>query len=506
MFPAQRISWQPPRHAGSRPLSRRLLAPLCLGLLSLAGCSEEPTRASKWGEEWNVLLITLDTTRADRLGCYGGKTANTPNLDAIAQEGVRCERAISTAGLTPMAHASILTGRNPYSHGLRVFYGDLSHRLPESVPTLGTILSERGWRTAAFVSAYPVSEVYGLSRGYQRFSTGVDDSIAALDISRPQQHRSLWKDGVRSHTQRRADHTTDEALTWLEQFGDAGPWHLWLHFFDVHDYSLVPPAEYAKAAGVEYDPSLGPKDVEAREFMYDLELAYIDQQIGRLMEHLESSGQRERTMIVITSDHGQGLSDGLERHDWLLHRLLYDWSIRVPLILHLPERAKGAEQAQGVVIPEMVRTIDILPTVLEGLDLVPPDDVEGHSLLPILRGELDEPRIAYADALNLEDRHSPGTRLPSSQQDNLYVAMDQRWKLIHHAKHPENSELFDLQSDPNEVDNIFGKRPKVAARLLRFLEARDAFRLDPIQGGGQVPDAKVLQDLGYTGQNDGDQD
>ena len=464
-----------------------------IGAAGLVGCTKEVESPSEWKEDWNVLLITLDTTRADRLGCYGHESARTPNLDRLAAEGVRFERAISTAGITPMAHASILTGRNPYSHGLRVFYGELSHQLSPDIPSLPQLLAERGWRTAAFVSAYPVSEVYGLAHGYQRFSTGVDDSIASLDISKPQQHRGYWQDAVRTHTQRRSDHTSNEALTWLEQFGKEGPWHLWLHFFDVHDFSLVPPVAFAAEAGVVYEPDADPKDVAARENIYDLELSFIDQQIGRLIEHLKTTGQYERTLIVIVGDHGQGLSDGLEHHQWMLHRLLYDWSIRVPLILRLPE------QSPGVVVPELVRTIDILPTLLEKLDLADPGDMEGRSLLPILRGELDEPRIAYADALNLEDTHSPGKRLPENQRDNLYVAMDRRWKLIHHARFPANSELYDLDADPLELHNVHAENAAEVARLLRFLEAKDAFRLVKVGQPGARPDQKALNELGYVG-------
>ncbi|MFT7484700.1 MAG: arylsulfatase A-like enzyme [Candidatus Paceibacteria bacterium] len=462
-------------------------------LLSVAilGCAEKPAEGLP---EQNVLLVTLDTTRADHLGCYGKETANTPNLDMLAQEGVRFEHAYSTAGITPMSHASILTGRNNYSHGLRVFYGELGHRLPDDVPSLPEILGERGWRTAAFVSSYPVSQAYGLSRGYQHFRTGLEDSIDKLDLTKQQRHNTQWQDGRRNNTQRRADNTTDEALSWLEEHGENGPWHVWMHFFDVHDFSLVPPLAVAEQASITYDPRIGSKDVAVREQMYDFELGYVDSQIGRIVDYLKQTGQYDNTMIVVVADHGQGLSDGVENHDWLLHRLLYDWSLHVPLILKLPGHPGG------LVVNELVRTVDVMPTILEHLDLAPPMGVDGRSVLPLVRGELDEPRIAYADALNLEDTHSPGSKLPGTQNDNLYVAMDLRWKLIHHHKHPENSELYDLQRDPTEQNNLFGKRPAVTDRLMRFLVDRDAFRLVPGATGGPAPDASALDDLGYTGE------
>jgi arylsulfatase A-like enzyme len=473
---------------------RPLLAGLSL-LLPLAGCGEAPDSAGP--REWNVLLITLDTTRADRLGCYGREGATTPGLDALAEDGVRFETAISTAGITPMSHASILTGRNNYSHGLRVFHGELGHRLPEGVPTLSGLLAERGWRTGAFVSAYPASQAYGLEQGYQDFDCGLEDTLGDLDLSRQQRHSSNWEDATRNNTQRRGDATVDEALAWLEEHGQRGPWHLWLHFFDVHDLSLVPPVAYARERGVTYDPSVSSKDVAVRDAMYDFELGYLDAQVGRVLQHLRDTAQYESTLVIVTADHGQGLSDGVRNHGWLLHRLLYDWSIHVPLLVKLP----GPEAAvrRGQVVPELVRSIDLLPTVMEVLDLAPPPGIDGRSLLGLVRGELDEPRLAYADALNLEDSHSPGPRLPAGQNDNLYAVRDQRWKLIWHARRPQDSQLFDLQEDPGELSNVIADHPDEVKRLLRFLEERDAFRLVPAGSGGAGPDRGALEALGYTG-------
>ncbi len=470
-----------------RPLRHSLLVLLALA----AGCREP---AEKAPADWNVLLVTLDTTRADRLGCYGREQAKTPHLDLLAAEGVRFEHAYSTAGITPMSHASILTGRNNYPHGLRVFYGELGHRLPADIPSLPALLADRGWRTAAFVSSYPVSQAYGLDRGYQRFRTGLEASLGDLDLTRQQRHSTLWQDGRRNNTQRRGDDTADEALSWLEQHGENGPWHVWMHFFDVHDFSLVPPVALAEEASVTYDPGTGPKNVGTREELYEFELGYVDQQVGRIVEYLKQTGQYERTIVAVVADHGQGLSDGLQHHGWMLHRLLYDWSVHVPLILKLPEHPGGA------VVDELVRTIDILPTILEQLDLAPPAGIDGRSVMPLLRGELDEPRIAYADALNLEDTHSPGTRLPGTQNDNLYMAMGKRWKLIYHKQQPANSELYDLQRDPTEQKNLYGERPAAADRLLRYLTDRNAFRLEPADSGGAAPDPAALDDLGYTGE------
>lgn len=472
------------------PASRSLVALGALAVCFLCGCAQEPPRRP------NVLLITLDTTRADRLGSYGHPGNLTPGLDRVAAEGARFAFAIATAGLTPMSHASILTGLNPYAHGLRVFHGEVGHRLPEHVPTLPELLAARGYRTAAFVSAYPVSEAYGLERGFERFKTGLE--VDALDLTRQQRHETHWSPTRRSSTQRRGDYTTDDALEFVEAQTADQPWLLWLHYFDVHDFSLVPPREYAASQGMQYDPSVTPQNLVAREAMYDLELRWLDLQLQILFDRLRARGDWEHTIVVITSDHGQGLQDGLERHGWALHRLLYQWSLHVPLIV------RGPGVPRGVVVDELARTIDVLPTILELTDVPAPEGVEGKSLMSLVRGEERGARIAYADALNTLDSHSPLRRLPPSQQDDLYVVMDRRWKLIHHRLRPEESELYDLERDPLETRNLYAQQPGEVARLRAFLTERDALRLVPAAGSAERPDAARLEALGYVGDRDGD--
>ncbi|MDG1050201.1 MAG: sulfatase, partial [Planctomycetota bacterium] len=484
--------------ARRQPISALFTAALPVLASALAACGG----AEDGGERMNVLLITLDTTRPDRLSCYGGQPGLTPEIDAIAAEGARFERAISTAGITPMAHSSILTGLNNYSHGMRVFFSEeVSHRLKDSVDTLPELLAAQGYQTAARVSSYPVSSAYNLNQGFGDFDSGVD--LEALDLSRQQRHGTAWDTSGKTATQRRGDLTTDSALQWLDSNGEDGPWCMWLHMFDVHDFSLVPPADFAADFGIEY-PSAAesrkmPANLEWRERIYDPELAFMDRQIARLRGWLKEHGQDQNTVIVITADHGQGLSDGLRRHGWMKHRLLYDWSVRVPLIIRVPGGASDA------VVNAQVRTIDIAPTVLEVLEVPVRSRMEGASLLDLMEGQQeDQPRIAYADVLNAYDSHAPGPgKLPPNQYDNLFMACDGRWKFIWHERQPEHSQLFDLLKDPEELKNLYTTDHPEAIRLAAFLEERQVNRVEPPSAGGSGPDASALNSLGYGGEDGG---
>ena len=470
-------------------------APLMTALCLLAcACT------SKVEERPNVLLVTLDTTRPDRLGCYGWDDATTPRIDALALRGVRFETALSTAGITPMAHASILTGLNPYNHGLRVFHGDVGHTLGDEVDTLPEALSAAGYETAGFVSAYPLSPYYGLDQGFETYRTGIEDTQDALDLTQPVRslRESVLLNEPRSRFQRRADSTTAEAIEWIsERDGDA-PWFAWVHFFDVHDLSLVPPPEWAERFGVSYDEAPHQRDLSAKEAFYDMELAWMDHQLGLLFDHLEESGALEDTVIVLTADHGQGLSDGQRLHGWSRHRLIYQWSIQIPLLI------AGPKIPSGEVVNALARVTDVAPTLLELTDVAPLGPMDGASLMPLIGGERVPPRIAYADALNLQDSHAPLSRLPEDCRDDLYAVFDGRYKLIHHRGTPAQSELYDLETDPGEQQNLYGSSPEIAARLRAFLTGDNALSLKKVSPDGAGPDRGALDQLGYTGDDTDD--
>jgi arylsulfatase A-like enzyme len=449
--------------------------------LLAAACTSPPESGPK---RWNVLLVTLDTTRADHLGCYGHPVDTSPNLDALAADAVRFEFAISTSAVTPMSHASIFTGLNPDGHGLRVFHGGAGHFLDRSVPTLASVLHSRGWRTAAFISAYPASERFGLHHGFETFDSGVAESVMTGDPGKRRPREGYWLRQETALAQRRADATTERALAWLESHPSGGePFFLWVHYFDPHDPQLVPPEAITDRFGVS------PNDPDAWKAIYDPEIFFMDGKFGRLMRHLKNAERYDETIIVAVADHGQGLGD----HGWFPHRLLYQEQIRVPLIVRVPGRETG------VVVPDLVRTIDILPTVADALGIPTPGSVHGSSLMDLMSGHREQARIGFAEALNTLDTHAPGN-LPPHQRDLLFCAMDRTWKLIHHVNEPRNDELYDLVEDPGELTNLATVNPGERERLLTALKRSGIMNIERVEPSGPLDpeDLEKLRSLGYV--------
>jgi arylsulfatase A-like enzyme len=465
----------------SPSLDRGTNRALIIALLALAlhGCG------TKVPAQPSFVLLTLDTTRADYLGCYGRSLDVSPTIDSLAEEGALFELCIATAAVTPVSHASILTGLNPYQHGLRVLSGKGGDCLPADVPTLAEVLRAAGWRTGAFLSAFPVSERFGLDRGFDRFDSGY-----AVPADDPDAQRIPSKsfDG----SQRRADLTAEKALQWLREDGER-PFFLWLHFFDPHDPNLIPPLEAGQELAREFSATrLAPG--EKRPSLYDIEIRYADEQLGAIVEHLRKQDRLESTVLLATADHGEGLGD----HGWHGHRLLYQEQIRVPLVLRIPRHLRGGKQG-GKRVGELVRTIDIFPTLLELADLTPPKPVEGLSLLPLIEGASEAPRHAYADQLNVWDENAKVTQ-KRPLDDLLHCVMDRRWKLIYRPLHEEQSELYDLQSDPAESVNLYASHPAERERLLAELKQRQALRLEAYDSSGADADSlRALRELGYIG-------
>jgi arylsulfatase A-like enzyme/Tfp pilus assembly protein PilF len=396
----------------------------------------------------DVIVITLDTTRADRLGCYGHPAGLTPNLDALALEGVRFDDASTVTPITLPSHASIFTGRYPTSTGVR---NNGSFRLPDDETTLAERLQGAGWKTAAVIGAFPLTSDYGLGQGFDRY----DEDLPTLQVESEK--------GLPLHfNERNATSVTDRALAAWDEMGASGePVFLWAHYFDPH---------------APYD---APERFEGRgDHPYDDEIAYLDHEVGRLVEQIRR--RSPKAIIVIVSDHGEALGE----HDEKTHGVfLYQGTIRVPWILVAPGRVSS-----GSVVATPVSVVDLTPTVLSlaGLDLH--DKMDGVDLGPLLQGQANRRDPIYAESY-----------LPRLQFrfHELTMWRDGKMKYIEAPL----AEVYDLELDPEESRNLHGGFPEEAEMAAALAGFR--LRTDPASGmraeGGLDAEAEAkLRSLGYA--------
>jgi arylsulfatase A-like enzyme/cytochrome c-type biogenesis protein CcmH/NrfG len=392
----------------------------------------------------NVLLVTLDTTRADRIGCYGNANIQTPALDRLARAGVLFSAASATAPSTLPAHASVLTGLYPAHHGAQV---NGLYRLSRSHPTLASVLAEQGYATGAMISAFVLDASFGLDHGFDVYD---DDLSGAPEVA-------LYR-----YKERKADQTTDQAMAWLESAG-AKPFFLWVHYFDPHLPHEPPPQYTAECHGNPYDG----------------EIAFVDAQFGRLLSALDTRGLTDRTLIVVVGDHGESLG----QHDEFTHGLLtYESTQRVPLLM-----ACGTRLGGGVHISRRVSQVDLMPTVLALLGLPAPTPTDGIDLTTAI----PESRPIYAETLHGLLMYGWAALLAVYEGPLKYI----------HGPHPE---LFDLSADPNEHTNLLPSRPQDAERLRQRLV--ELFGPDLAMTEVDAPtetrsmaDLAKLRALGYVG-------
>jgi arylsulfatase A-like enzyme/Flp pilus assembly protein TadD len=365
----------------------------------------------------HLVLVTIDTLRADRVGVYGSTTVQTPHLDRIAREGAMAEHASVHAPLTRPSHVSLFTGLYPAEHGIR---DNVSPPLAGGVPVLAEILQRQGFRTAAFVSSIVLSKQSGLGRGFGVYSDHFD--VDADDA------RFL------NTIQKRGDLTMGEATAWLAEPGNERRF-AWIHLYDPHD-PYEPPEPYAsRYAGRPYDG----------------EVAWSDELIGRLDEALAANGLRDDTLLIVTSDHGEGL----EEHDEAVHGFfVYETTLRVPFLV------RGRGVAAGTRLGVVARTVDVLPTALDLLGLSgQTPQVSGRSLSPALRGAAMDDEPTFAESL---------VPLVHYGWSDLRALRDGRWKYIL-APRPE---LYDLEQDPGERENLIDKEPQRARAYRGGIEQR----------------------------------
>ncbi len=395
----------------------------------------------------NVVVITLDTLRADRVGAYGYKAAATPNLDRLAAEGVRFERAYTPVPITLPSHAVLFTGTYPMYNGMHDFSGN---NLNPQQPTLATILKQKGYATGAVLGSAVLDRRFGLNQGF-------DFYYDHFDFSR------LHETNLDA-MERPGNVVTDEALKWLKEHSQK-KFFLWMHLYDPH-HPYTPPPPYSERHKAQ---------------PYDGEIAFTDAQVGRVVRFLKAQGLYQRTLIVVVGDHGEGLGEhGEKTHGFFI----YNSTLHVPLIVKFP----AGRNARPAMVSEEVSTVDLLPTVLDALGLEPPAEIQGQSLLPRLKGKGAAGEL-YSESF-LPRLHFNWSELRGLQAG--------KYRFIDGPK----PELYDLESDPGELKNLYAEKRAVAAELqgrLASLIQKHTPEKELAQKTGLDPQlAERLKSLGYT--------
>jgi choline-sulfatase len=418
-------------------------------LLALISCkpSQPDGMAAQHSEQpfrpLNVVVVTVDTLRADRLHCYGNGSIETPNLDALAQRGARFDNAVAQTPLTPPSHASIFTGTNPNVHQVRNTGG---FALKSSAVTLAKILKVHGWDTAAFVGASVLKKATGLSQGFDVY----DDQMPKSEKSRDE----------REFPERRAEVVVDHALDWMNaQSGK--PYFLWIHLYDPHE-PYAPPEPFLE---------------KYRKNLYDGEVAYTDQQLGRFLNAVQKKSPAAKTIIVVLGDHGESLG----QHGEFNHGVfLYDATLRIPLLMAGPG-------IPVVKVTQQARTIDVLPTIMDLLGAEPPLESQGVTLTPSFDGKTVATTYSYEETLY------PKINMGWAE---LRGVRTDKWKYVRAPK----PELYDLLHDPGETKNVIDSHPEQFGTLEAQLKA-----LSRVSEGGETVSAsqvdahtlEQLKSLGY---------
>jgi arylsulfatase A-like enzyme/Tfp pilus assembly protein PilF len=395
-------------------MTRRLL--LLAAAAALTACS--PRRPA------NVLFVTFDTTRADFIGCYGKTSARTPNLDKLAAEGTLFENAMTAIPITLPSHSTMMTGTYPIVHGVR---DNTLFHLPASRTTLAEILKSRGFATGAAIGGFPLVKASGINQGFDFFddhiTIGMED-FKGEPVERP---RTMYFD------ERPAPRVNDAILPWLKAH-DRRPFFAWVHYWDPH-HPHIPPPPFSE---------LYPQD------LYQGEIAYADQSLGALIEELKARGVYDRTLVVVSGDHGEGRGE----HNEESHSMLaYNATLHVPLIFRIPGEPAGRR------IRTRVGTVDILPTILDFLGVPPPAIVQGRSLRPVMNRPnppATDGTAYYAETLSPRLSYGWG---------EIRVLFDGAMKYIHGPR----SELYDVLQDPNELHNLVHERPTEQQQLEHVL-------------------------------------
>jgi len=447
-------------------------------LLSIACGGDE-------GDPPNVILVSIDTLRADALGSYGG-VAETPVLDGLAERGVLFERAYSPTALTAPSHTSLLTGVGPLQHGV-IRNGAT---LPDELELIAEAFRKAGYASGAFVSSFVLDTRFGWDQGFDVYDASFSEAEATLPKERgnPGMFFVMHEFGG---FDRRADASIDAALAWLEQAPE--PYFLFVHLFDPHD-PYVPPNGFVKRLrGVDFDlegrsaPNVrDPARLRMLVRRYHAEVLFTDHELGRLLDATARKSERRR-LTAVTADHGEGLG----QHDWLFHEAnLYEEALHVPLIVHDSGTAIG-----GMRIATPVGLVDVAPTLLDLAGLPPLGGAAGISLAEAVRHG-SEPPARPIFAYRRDHKTNPvGTR------GEMLSVREHDWKLIRNVGHSE--ELYDLAADPHEQDELLQgsalQEPPRLSGLRRLLDGAEAARPRDRALPELSDDVRAaLEALGYT--------
>jgi arylsulfatase A-like enzyme/Flp pilus assembly protein TadD len=416
-----------------------ILAGAILGAVVLLACGRTAPR--------DIVVITLDTFRAELMGAYGNASGLTPALDALARRSVVFESASAAAPITLPSHASLFTGRYPTATGVR---NNGTFVLPASETTLAEILKAAGWRTGAVIAAHPLESRYGIAQGFDLYDEDISDPRAAAGPALP-----IF------YGERDARRVTDRALdVWGRLSG--GPRFLWVHYFDTHAPYAAPEPWFSRHAGRPYEA----------------EAAFVDEQVGRLLARI--GVEAPDAVVCVVADHGESLGEHGEKTHGVF---VYDATIHVPFLLRAPGRLPA-----GVRVAAPVSLVDVLPTILALARVAAPPGIAGADLAGLVSGGKPPSRPIYAESYlpRLQFRFSELTML--------------RLGALKYIDAP-SPEIYDLLQDPGETRNLHGGQPqeqRLAEALAAFRESADPAAASRAKGALDSESEAKLRSLGYT--------
>ncbi len=403
-------------------------------------------------EKPNIILITLDTTRADHLPCYGYSGVKTPHLDALAKEGIVFEQCTASSPLTLPSHTSIMTGLYPTYHGVRV---NANAAVSQDHLTLAELFAQQGYQCGAFIASFVLDGRWGLNQGFHHYDDRLEfGKQLELNIAM---------------VQRPGNEVVDAALSWLENQGGRS-FFTWIHLYDPH-IPYEPPEPYLSEYNI------------GQFGLYDGEIAFMDEQIGRVVTWLREKGLTGKTLLALIGDHGEGLGD---HNEWEHGYFIYDYAVQVPLLIVTP-----FGDFQGKRVSSQVRTIDLYPTLLEMVGIEVPEENQGESLLDMLfHPDKTIESYAYCESFTPKIHYN---------WSPLHSLRTPRYKYIAAPR----AELYDLENDPGELANIFEASPGLARKfkeeLDRMIEKTSLEAPQPETANIDQETLRRLAALGYIG-------